>query len=281
MTLLAIFAHPDDEAFGCGGTLARAVAEGLQVELICATRGEAGKVTDPALGDVKDVGRLREKELRTACRALGIAPPRLLGYRDSGRQDRMRHADPQALVNISEEELERVLLTHIAEIKPAIVLTFDPHGIYGHIDHIKVHRAATAAFWAAGGVMQPAPQRLFYTAMTTRRMLEMQAERPTSPLARLDAARYGVSEDSLAAIVDIAAYAAQKEAAVRAHRSQIGPNSSFAGLRREERTVWAEMFRYETFTLGGLRGPFPVMPVSTLWEGLSVSDRGDGKAPAA
>lgn len=266
MTLLAILAHPDDETFGCGGTLARAAAEGLRVELICATRGEAGKVTDPALGKVEDVGRLREEELRTACQALGIAPPRFLGYRDSGRYERTRDNDSKALLNVAEEELEQALLAHIAEIEPTLILTFDPHGIYGHIDHIKVHRAATAAFWAAGGVMQPAPQRLFYTAMTTRRMLELQAERPTSPLARLDAARYGVSDDSLAAIIDITAYAAQKEAAVRAHRSQIGPNSSFAGLSREG--AWAEMFLQETFTLGGLRGAFPAMPVATLWAGL-------------
>ena len=268
MTLLAIFAHPDDETFGCGGTLARAAAEGLRVELICATRGEAGKVTDPALGKVEDVGRLREEELRAACRTLGMEPPRLLDYRDSGRYDRTRGHDSKALLNVAEETLEQVLLAYIAQIEPAIILTFDPHGIYGHIDHIKVHRAATAAFWAAGGVMQPAPRRLFYTAMTSRRMLELQAERPTSPLANLDVARYGVSEDSLAAIVDIAAYAAQKEAAVRAHRSQVGPNSSFAGLSREG--AWAEMFLRETFTLGGLRGAFPAMPVDTLWTGLGL-----------
>lgn len=265
-TLLAVFAHPDDEAFGTGGTLARYAAEGVNVKLVCATRGESGKITDPDIDSASGVASLREEELKGACRVLGIDSPIFLDFHDSGREERTRHDDERALLNVDELELERVLLAHLAEIRPDIMLTFDPHGIYGHIDHVKMHRAASAAFWSAGSVLNPAPKRLFYTAMAVERMKAMQALRQRSPLAELDAALYGVTEDSFAAVLDVSAYADEKRAAVRAHRTQTGPNSSFAGIPEE---MWREMFAKETFTLGGLRGSFPEAPVDDLFAGFT------------
>ena len=268
-TLLAIYAHPDDEAFGTGGTLTRYAAAGHKVHLICATRGESGKITDPEIAADTDKATLREGELQASCEAMGINMPVFLDYHDSGRQERTRFDDPKALMNVDELDLEQTLLTHIADIKPDIILTFDPHGIYGHIDHIKIHRAATAAFWSAGGVVDPAPQRLFYGAMAAKQMKKMQELRESSPLAELDADLYGVTEASFAAVIDVREYAKQKEAAVRAHRSQVGPSSSFAGMNDEaEKDVWDEMFTRETFTLGGLRGAFPAMPVDDLLAGM-------------
>lgn len=268
--LLAVYAHPDDEAFGTGGTLARYAAEGAEVTLICATRGESGKITDPTIDPKTDKGKLREAELRAACEALGICAPIFLDYHDSGRYERTQHDDPKALMNVDELELERILLDHIADLKPEVIITFDPHGIYGHIDHIKIHRAATGAFWSAGGVTEPAPKRLFYNAMAAEQMRRLQTIREASPLAELDADLYGVSEASFAAILDVTPYAARKEAAIRAHRSQTGPQSSFAGMNEgTEKDVWQEMFARETFTLGGLRGSFPEMPVTDLFVGLA------------
>ena len=272
MTLLAIFAHPDDEAFGTGGALTRYAAAGHTVKLICATRGESGKITDPEIDSASDVAQLRERELNEACRVMGLDAPVFLDFHDSGRQERTRYDDPKALMNVDEATLEEVLLPHIGEIKPDVILTFDPHGIYGHIDHIKIHRAATAAFWSAGKVMNPAPKRLFYSVMASGRMKQMQAMRENSPLSEIDAELYGVSEDSFAAILDVSPYREQKEAAVRAHRSQVGPSSSFAGMSEErEREVWEAMFTRETFTLGGLRGGFPEMPVDDLFAELGSS----------
>lgn len=266
-TLLAIFAHPDDEAFGIGGTLTRYAQAGADVRLICATRGESGKITDPDIDPNSNVGELREQELKDACAAMGLEPPIFLDYHDSGREERTQHSNNRALMHVAEDELEAALLEHIADIKPQVMLTFDPHGIYGHIDHIKIHRATTAAFWAAGGVMQPAPRRLFYTVLVADRMKEMQEARPNSPLSKLDADIYGVSEDSLAAVLDVTPYVDQKEKAVKAHRSQTGPTSSFANISRDNET-WREMFMRETVTLGGLRGSFPAMPVDDLFAGL-------------
>lgn len=268
-TFLAIYAHPDDEAFGTGGTLARYAAQGHDVYLVCATRGESGKITDPEIDPTIDKAKLREGELQEACKALGIRVPIFLDYHDSGRHERTRFDDPKALLNVDELALEQSLLKHVAELKPDIILTFDPHGIYGHIDHVKVHRAATAAFWSAGGVTDTLPSRLFYTAVASEQMRRLQAVRERSPLSELDAGLYGVSEASFAAIIDVRAFAEQKEAAVRAHRSQVGPQSSFAGMN-DEPDVWQALFARETFTLGGLRGSFPQMPVDDLLAGLDT-----------
>ena len=265
-TLMAIFAHPDDEAFGSGGTLARYSAAGDRVVLVCATRGESGKVTDPELGRVDDVGALREQELADACVALGIEEHVLLGYHDSGRQDRTRHDDPKALMNVDELELERALLPQLERYRPDVVLTFDPHGIYGHVDHLKIHRAASAAFWSAGKVQEPPPQRLFYTAMSSERMRRMQAARERGPLQGLDPDVYGVRDQDFAAVIDVHPWIERKRAAIRAHRSQVGPNSSFAGaLEGPAAELWREMFARETFTLGGVRGGFPSGPVDDLF----------------
>jgi N-acetyl-1-D-myo-inositol-2-amino-2-deoxy-alpha-D-glucopyranoside deacetylase len=265
-TLLAILAHPDDEAFGLGGTLAQYADQGHQVYLICATKGESGKITDPSIDPNTDKGKLREQELKDSCKALGIHEPIFLGYLDSGRFERTRHDDSQALMNVDELELEQKLLEHISVLQPDILIAFDPHGIYGHIDHIKMHRAATAAFWSSGKVMTRPPKRLFYTAMATSRMKQMQTLRQNSPLSKLDADIYGVSDDSFAVIMNIQTYLKHKQAAIAAHRSQVGPQSSFAGLSEgEAKKFWEEMIGIETFTLGGLRGSFPAMPSSDLF----------------
>jgi N-acetyl-1-D-myo-inositol-2-amino-2-deoxy-alpha-D-glucopyranoside deacetylase len=263
-SLLAIFAHPDDEAFGVSGTLARYAALGVRVKLICATRGEAGKITDPALGEVLEVGALRQRELELACDILGLDAPVFLDYHDSGRGERLRRDDERALINAGALELERELLGHIAEHRPQIIITFGPHGIYGHPDHLVIQRAATAAFWSAGSVMQPAPRRLFYVVMTTSAMKALQEVRATSPLAGLDAGIYGASDDSIAAVLKVEDLERKLEA-IAAHRSQVGPLSSFAAMPEE---LWQEMLVKETFSLGGLRGSFPDMPVDDLFTGL-------------
>jgi N-acetyl-1-D-myo-inositol-2-amino-2-deoxy-alpha-D-glucopyranoside deacetylase len=268
-TLLVVLAHPDDEAFGTGGTLAYYASQGFNVYLICATKGESGKITDPTIDPNIDRGVLREAELRDSCKALGIHEPIFLGYLDSGRFERTQHGNGQALMNVDELEVEQKILNHMEVLKPEVMLTFDPHGIYGHIDHIKIHRAATAAFWSAGKVMKEPPKRLFYSVMSSARMKQMQGMRETSPLGKLDADLYGVSDDSFAAVLNVEGYVTQKQAAIAAHRSQVGPASSFAGLSEgEAKKMWEEFIVKETFTLGGLRGSFPEMPVSDLFAGL-------------
>lgn len=268
-TLMAIFAHPDDEVFGSGGTLARYAEAGERVVVVCATRGESGKITDPELGEVADVGKLRERELHESCEALGVEPPVLLDFHDSGRHERTRTDDPKALLNVDMWDLERAILPQLERFRPDLILSHDPHGAYGHIDHLKVHRAALAAFWAARKVQAEPPRRFYQTAISSARMAEMQAAREGGPLGGLDPELYGVGEEDFAAVLDITPWAERKRTAVRAHRSQVGPQSSFAGMHSEKQaSLWRAMFERETFTLGGVRGAFPGGPLDDLFEGL-------------
>ena len=264
MRLLAIFAHPDDEVFSCGGTLARAAAEGHDAHLICATRGEEGEINHPdidtSITKGPPRGRLREAELEEACYKLGIHPPVFLDYHDSGFPVEVGFDNPHAFMNQDLFEVEQQLLPYFAEIEPQVIITFDPHGGYGHIDHLMIHRAVSATFWSSGAVMQPAPRRLFYPAHT---IAEMEARNANTEHPR-DPRVYGFSPDSFAAVLDNSPYRDQKLAGIAAHRSQVGPRERWAPMVER----WGERFTKEMFTLGGLRGGFPAEPVLDLFEGL-------------
>jgi LmbE family N-acetylglucosaminyl deacetylase len=133
LRLLAVFAHPDDESMGMGGTLAKYAAEGVETYLVCASRGERGW---PALVDYPGpsvLGKLREGELENAIRELGMQGLYFLDYID-GDVDR---ADPS-------EAIQKIA-THIRRIMPQVVVTFPPDGNYGHPDHIAVGQFTSAA----------------------------------------------------------------------------------------------------------------------------------------
>lgn len=267
LSLLAVFAHPDDEALRSGGTLARYTAQGARVTLVCATRGEAGKNTDPQLGEVRDMAAQREQELRDACTHLGIDPPVFLDYHDSGRGDRLRRDDPRAMINVDVWEIEARILEVIARVAPHVMLTFDPHGIYNHPDHLVTHRAATAAFYSSGCLDQPV-QRLFYTAQTRDEFRRLQAR--LGVLEGLSADTYGVSDCTIAVRVDVRAFAARKRQALYAHRTQTGPLSTLGTLPDE---LTEPNYREETFSLGGTRGPVPHYPLRDFFDGLPVEGR--------
>ncbi len=265
-SLLAVFAHPDDEALRCGGTLALYAARGAQVHLICLTRGEAGRNTDPALGEV-DLPTQREQELRDSCAALGIHPPIFLGYHDSGRGDRLRRGDPLATINADSTEMERRILEVIEATRPQVMLTFDPHGIYGHPDHLIAHRVATAAY-ASCGFRQVRVQRLFYIVQSREEMLRLQGGRPLGVLEGLEPETYAVCDCTIAAHIDVRAHAAQKRAALFSHRSQTGPLSTLGTLTD---TQLAPLMESETYSLGGIRSSVPEYPMHDLFAGLDVA----------
>ncbi len=138
LRLLAVFAHPDDESMGMGGTLAKYSAEGVDTYLVCASRGERGwfgpEEQDPG---PERLGQLREKELRCAGEKLGLKEIHFLDYID-GDVDQADHA----------EAIEKIV-THIRRIKPHVVVTFPPDGGYGHPDHIASGQFTASAIVAA------------------------------------------------------------------------------------------------------------------------------------
>lgn len=148
--LLAVVAHPDDESFGMGGTLAFYAKEGVEVHLICATKGEAGEVPAKMLEGYSSIGALREHELSCAADALGLTKVYYLGYRDSGMAGSPDNNHSNALFQASVEEVAKKIAQLIRKIKPQVVVTFDPIGGYMHPDHIAVHNACVKAFEMAG-----------------------------------------------------------------------------------------------------------------------------------
>jgi N-acetyl-1-D-myo-inositol-2-amino-2-deoxy-alpha-D-glucopyranoside deacetylase len=144
--LLAVLAHPDDETFGTGGTLALYSRRGVQVYLVCATRGEVGEMDPSLLHGFDSVGDKREAELRCAAEKLGLAGVFFLGYRDSGMPGSPDNEHPLALAATPVDKVASEVAHYIQKLRPQVVLTFDPVGGYRHPDHIAIHKATVKAF---------------------------------------------------------------------------------------------------------------------------------------
>ncbi len=152
--ILAVLAHPDDESFGMGGTLALYAKQGVEVHLVCATKGEAGEMDPEFLQDYGSIAERREAELRCAADVLGMKNVYFLGYRDSGMEGTEANRHPQAFVNAPMDEVVSKVVHYIRQIRPDVVITFDPVGGYHHPDHIYIHQAAVKAFHAAADPAQ-------------------------------------------------------------------------------------------------------------------------------
>lgn len=145
-TLLTVLAHPDDESFGLGGTIALYAQKGYNTYYVCATRGEAGTVDAEHLKGFKDTAEMRTDELMRAAKELGLKDVFFLGYRDSGMPGSEDNKNPAAQINHSIDEVAGKVVKYIRELKPEVVLTFDPIGGYKHPDHIHIHKATVLAF---------------------------------------------------------------------------------------------------------------------------------------
>ncbi len=148
--LLAVLAHPDDESFGIGGTLALYAERGAAVHLICATRGEAGEVASEYLQGFNSIAERRVSELRCAAGILGLSGVHFLDYRDSGMPGSPDNDHPRALAGAPLDQVAAQIAEYIRLLRPQVVITFDPIGGYKHPDHIAIHRATVRAFQLAG-----------------------------------------------------------------------------------------------------------------------------------
>lgn len=219
--LVTVFAHPDDETFGVGGSVAAAIDAGARVTAICATRGEAGEIADPSLATAETLGLVREAELRAACAVLGVHDVRFLGYRDSGMEGTVENADPRAFANAPDLEVIERIARHFGELRPDVVVTFEPGGVYGHPDHRKISRCTTAAFDRVGGA------RLFYAGPSRSSFMTMLAEMKAAGVGATfpfeSSETFGVPDGDVTTIVDVRPQLARKKRALAAHRTQINP----------------------------------------------------------
>ena len=143
---MAILAHPDDETFGMGGTLAKYANDGVEVYLICATRGEVGEMDEEFLKGFNSPAERREYELRCAAKNLGIKEVIFLNYRDSGMAGSEHNQHPDSLFSANLEKVAEEVVQIVRRVQPDVVITFDPIGGYRHPDHIKIHEATVEAF---------------------------------------------------------------------------------------------------------------------------------------
>jgi N-acetyl-1-D-myo-inositol-2-amino-2-deoxy-alpha-D-glucopyranoside deacetylase len=273
-SLLVVLAHPDDEIFH-GGVLAHLSGRGVRVTLVCATDGEAGK-PHPSIGPVDDLGAMRVEELKLSCARLGLEEPVLLRFHDSARGERQRHDDPHALANIDMLDVESALRGIVADVKPHVLVTFEPHGWYYHPDHVATQRATTAAFFSSGVLGDEAPERLFYATMLSDVFRVFKAAtRGRGIIDGLDPDVFAAAPGMAAVSFDATAYLQRKFSALAAHRSVFGlteemlqsPPQGVADMLRAFRPV----FEREVFLLGGARGPIRQWPLPDFFEGLKTA----------
>ena len=240
--LLLIFAHPDDEAFGCAGLMAAATDAGAHVALICATRGELGDSSIPNLDDPELLGAVREEELRAAAAAVGVTDVRLLDYRDSGMPGSPANDHPRALSRASEPLLAARLVVAIRALRPATVVTFGPDGIYGLPDHLVAHRTAVAAVGLAADPgfrpeLGPAwrASALYFAAVPRDELLAMFEQRgnPNNGMPAELAGRMGTPRDEIDTWIDVSPWADRKRRAMVAHLTQTGEGGPIAQVAED------------------------------------------------
>jgi len=259
-TLVTFHAHPDDEAIACGGTMATAAA-GHRVILVVATRGEHGEVVDGYLDPGEELWQRRVKETQAAAEILGVSRVEFLGYVDSGMMGVAENDAPGSFWQADVEEAAERLAGILREEGADVLTAYDENGVYGHPDHIQVHRVGVRAAELAGTaklylstVNKDEIERFFSKA----KELDLPMPGDLNP-AELN---LGVSEDLLTTAVPVGEFMEVKRRAMAAHGSQIAETSFFLAMDPE---MFATAFGTEWYILEGAP---PGISEHGLFEGL-------------
>jgi LmbE family N-acetylglucosaminyl deacetylase len=244
LTLMAVHAHPDDEATSTGGSLARYSAQGITTVLVTCTNGELGDSFAVKPGDdghsTDDVVALRTRELEDSCAVLGVTHLEMLGYHDSGMAGWPQNDAPGSFWSTPVDEAAARLAVLIEKYQPDVVVTYDDHGFYGHPDHIQAHRITVAALDAVGSTA-----KLYFPTIRRsglgqfREALEgLGVEMPD-----IDESQFGSPDEMISAEIDCSGYTQQKLDSLAAHASQ-ADNIFFLKLPRD---VFDGMMGRETY----------------------------------
>lgn len=273
LKLLCILAHPDDESLATGGILARYAAEGVETYLITATRGERGWFGDPAdYPGPTALGQIREQELRAAAEVLGLKEVIFLDYIDGD------------LDQAGSEKVIDELVSEIRRIRPQVVVTFDPNGVYGHPDHIAISQFTTAAIMVAaqsdyGSDIPHAVSKLYYRGFQAAEVAAYEAAFGDLVMT-IDGIerRFTAWPDwALTTRIDTSAYWAQVWQAVTCHQTQLPGYQLLKALPDEHHAnLWGSQTYYRAFSLvnssrdverdlfAGLRTSMVLQPVRLL-----------------
>ncbi len=279
LRLLSVHAHPDDEASKGASTVGRYVTEGIEATLVCCTGGEAGEVLNPAMDRPEvhaDIAAVRRQELDRSAAAIGFAEVVMLGYRDSGMPDSPENADPRCFARAPEDEAVGRLVAVIRRTRPHVILTYgDEQTGYPHPDHLRVHDISVIAWDAAGdaGRFPEAgepwtPSKLYYSTWSRARFVALRQAFVDNELESPfndDWFDRPWQDDKITTKVDITGYYAIRSAALRAHATQIDPDSPFwFGLSD---ALVEGCYPYEDYELARSRVPTE-LPEDDLFAGL-------------
>ena len=240
-TILVVLAHPDDESLACGGTLALLADAGARVVLMCATRGENGSTSDPALVPDGNLASVRTREVQEAAAILGITDLMVLDHPDGDL--RWAHV----------AQLHAEIVAAIERYRPDAVITFAEDGLYWHLDHVGVHERTFTAVRSFGSNAPP----LYYVTMSARAIQGVVAAAHAKGGEAPDSSFWGIAPDAFGAgarpptfSVNVGDWVARKMAALRCHRTQMGRDNPIAWIGDDEarRLLSPEYFRREGLT---------------------------------
>ena len=253
--LMAVLAHPDDESLGVGGTLAKYASEGVDVFLLTATRGDAGRYCGHRPGHPQHPGasalvKIREAELRAAASTLGIHEVSLLDYHD------------QQLDRANPREAIASIVQHLRRIQPDVVITFGPDGAYGHPDHIAISQFTTAAIVAAASPGFPDAGRqagsphlvskLYYIAWPQSTWTAYQAafRKLVSTVEGVERQAVAWPDWEITTVIDTRNCSLKVQQAISCHVSQVSAYEALKSLSPEDHeSLWAQQSFYRVFSL--------------------------------
>ena len=230
--LLAVFAHPDDETFRPGGTLALLARRGVKVHVLTFTHGEAGSCGEPPLCTSDELTIVRERELLCACAALGIEPSHLLDYPDG---------------HLAEADSERVIadiLVVVHQVHPKVLLSFGPDGLSGHPDHILVGQLAAEAFHRIEEIAA------LYTVAVPQSLSQSLNMRQVHP----------IPDETIALSVDVSSVWETKLAAMRCHATQWSSSPMLSASAERQRLFFGQ----EHFVRAAMHGSADDFPPEVL-----------------
>jgi LmbE family N-acetylglucosaminyl deacetylase len=268
-TVVFFHAHPDDECMATGGTMAQLVAEGHRVVLVTATDGSEGEVPDGFLEPGEDLSSRRRQELRASAGVIGVQRLEHWDYRDSGMIGTPANEHPDCFWQADMEEVASRLAALLAEERADAITCYDENGVYGHPDHIQVHRVGVRAAELA------AVERCYLATVSRERVKAFMAAAPdfgvdAGEAPDVDVERFGVEEARITTQIDVSRYVEVKRRAMEAHASQIRPESFPLSLPPE---VFALVFGVESYVRHGAERPDPLE--------TSLLDGSDGTGPGA
>jgi LmbE family N-acetylglucosaminyl deacetylase len=262
--LVCFHAHPDDEVFTTGGVMRLAADAGHRVVLVTATDGALGEVPEGLLADGERLADRRRGELQTSARALGVHRLEMFGYPDSGMAGTPDNDRADAFCNVDVEVAASRLAQLLVEEGADVLTVYDPHGNYGHPDHVQVHVVGVRAAELAGVT------NVYEATVNRDQMVRLIASNPqwAADATPPDVSEFGLPESEITTVVDVRAAMDAKRAAMLAHESQVGDFGPFLAMPPEqvEAAFGQESFRRR----GGVNGQQRTATTATLETALPL-----------